>query len=1417
MARRMIRRQFRQWTAAGVAGIVWVAALTGAPAAQAAGAADAAASVPAPDADRPSAPREASAEAEALDQARRTGEAVEVTALRGETREVFATPDGTLEAREYLRPVWARQNGTWERVDLGLEARPDGTAGPRVSTVELSFSGGGDDPLVRMVRSGRELAMSWPEELPAPALDGPAATYPEVLPGVDLRMTAVPDGFISLLVVKTPSAARNPRLGELRLDLETVGLDIDVSASGELTAVDEGAGGVVFTAPQPLMWDSGEAANPGTPGTDSTAPGPRERLGAPGVATPATEPDPATGPTESSRVAALGVGLSGDDQALLLTPDPRLLTGADTRYPVYIDPQWHSPRASAWAMVSKTYPGTSYWKFNGKNDEGLGTCSGWYGCPSGEVKRLFYRIDTSRFAGTNVLSAEFVVRNVHSAQCTDHPVQLWRTKGISSSTTWNTQNASGFWAERLRTESFHYGGAQDSCQPAGDAEFPITSAIQTAADQGRSTLTFGLRASDESSRYHWKRFADDAHLRVRYNRPPAQPAMSQLTMEYGGTCKPPAEAAGVRTLGRIQASGVTDPDGDDLRVRFQVKQGSTVLWASDLSTAKQSGSTFSVQLPDDLPEGAVLHWHVQAYDGHDYGPWSSAGSPTACYFTYDTSVPEAPALDSAQYPASDPADPDDPWHDGVGRHGTFTVSAGDPDVTRYRYGVNSDPLPGNEVATTEGAPAAFTVLPDRPGLHFVTAQALDGAGNASEVRTYQFRVGNGPGPRSTWALDEPAGATEFAATAAERPAQLTGGAQTGATGTVGTALHLDGSTGYAATERSAVDTSGIFTISAWARLDEKPSGAAVVAAQAGRHRPGFQLYYSAANDSWAFAQYLSDTPGQNYAGLVTATGVPVAAGEWTHLLASYDGSTLRLYVDGELAGSTPYDDAWDARGPVTLGAGRYGTTTSAFFPGTLDEVQIFAGFLRGSDPDIARLHNKERIREAPGRPAAALFDLDEPAGATEVSGAPDVVSAGISGGVQPGVDGITGSAARFDGTDGYAATTAGAVRTDRSFAVSAWARLDKSEADTAGIVATQVASVRPGFELYYSKHYDRWAFNQYSADDADSSPVRALQPAGSTARDGEWTHLVGVHDAESDTLTLYVNGRAVDTTPHVAWHANGPIQIGAGRYGSTTSAFFSGDIADVRVYDRVVTGYEVGQLFQRTPLVKGRWMFEEGTAETPDASAGQNPLQLGSGAGLGHGWVDSGALTLDGVTGHAQTATVPVDTSGSFTVTGWAQAAAVPDGDVALVSAAGTRQSAFSVRFVPDPAEPGWGSWQIALAEDDTDTAPVTRVGNRLFYDVRDWTHLAVVYDGFAKEVRLYVNGELEQTADSASWAAHVLTFQAADSLQVGRARTGGTWGEHWPGAVDDLWLFQGVLNSAQVRQLAVGQPGMPTEVPGQS
>ncbi|QTZ95798.1 LamG domain-containing protein [Streptomyces auratus AGR0001] len=1367
----------------------------------------------------------------ALEQAKRTGREVEVTSLRGESADVVATAEGKLQARQYLRPVRTRVSGQWKDVDTDLAEQSNGTVAPKATVVGLAFSGGGDKPLVTIRKAGRELALSWPGTLPAPVLDGAEATYRDVLPGVDLRMGAQADGFTQLLIVKTAQAAHSSELGQLRLKLAADGVDVKETAAGGLNAVDQGAGSSVFEAPTPLMWDSsagtGSSASHKTLKSRKTA-GKSSRSAADG----AEGKEPSAG--ESGKLAPVGVDVPAGQDQVVLKPDADVLKGKDTVYPVFIDPQWSTPRAASWTMASKYWASSPQWKFNGDHDAGMGYCN-WNYCQPNDTKRLFYQVPTSAFAGKSILSAEFVVRNTWSASCSKREVELWRAKAISSSTTWNSQNESGFWQKRLASDSFAYG--YEGCA-AKDGEFNVRSAVQEAADNKWPTLTFGLKAASESDGYAWKRFSDKAYLRVTYNRPPPQVKPSQLMMEYGGTCKKPSSPARIRTRGKIYANNITDPDRDKIQVQFQASwdagdgKGTTARWKPGLTTAKKSGSDFVVSLPTSIPANKTVSWAVRTYDGAQYSPWSYAGSAEACYLVLDTQVPAAPTISSEAYPASDPENPDDPWYDGVGQYGTFAVADTHRDVNRYVYGINADPSSRNTVTTSAGAVRNISVQPEKPGLNFVTVQAFDAAGNNSEIRTYRFRVKAGQPERATWQFDESADATEAKGSTPARTADLHGGVTPGAEGVTGTALALNGTDGYAATDIPVVDTSRGFSVSAWVRPSQIPDHPAIVATQPGNNRPGFELYYSSDLKRWVFNQYTADSPDAGIARAMAPQPGGVTANEWTHLVGAYDSTAkvLQLYVNGKLVGQTPYAGAWNARRGLQLGAGSYDGRPGAFFPGSLDEAQIFDRPV--SAVEVTRLYAKERIH-GPGRPARAVFPLDEQADAHQVTGHGDVLPAVLHGGTEPGKAGVAGNALSLDGKDDYASVDAAHFNTERSYAVTAWARV--TDATRNQTVVAQDGGFLSAFYLSYEAPGGVWSARLATKDATDGNLSQQRIASKQKATIGKWVHLAAVHDTVDNTLSLYVNGILQGSTAAPqAWYGDGALQIGRARFRGAYTDYLAGQIDDVRIFDRPVSEGEIHQLVQRRPVLTGRWQFDQ--AGDPGAnSVAQGPfMTLGGSAQQvpGGGFLGEGGLVLSGKQQDYASSAVPFDTSESFTVTAWVQAAAVPSRPSALISAEGTNASSFGAGFVPNPKNPSAeGFWELALPRADTADTELDWAGNaQSFHSVTDWNHIAIVYDGFAKQARIYVNGYLGEAAcidgdddgkaddaaclEAVPWAENVISFEALKSLQLGRAKGRGSFGDYWPGAIDDVWTFQGALSDAQVGRIASELYGLPTEVP---
>lgn len=669
----------------------------------------------------------------ALQQARTTGQPYELISARTESSDTWAQPDGSFSVKRYGTPIRMLRNGAWIATDPTLAPAADGRIAPKASTVAVTFSGGGSGALLTGVKDGRTLSLTWPKPLPAPTMDGNVATYAEVLPGVDLQLKAEVEGFSQLLVVKTATAAANPELASLKYKLDTVGLSVSTDTeTGSVTAVNP-AGETVFTSPSPLMWDSTSISSEGTaPAARTTA---RTATAAGATETPGDLFEPAPG----AKDAQMPTTVSGD--TLEIKPDQALLTGANTAYPVYIDPSWAWGKRQNWTRVYKKYPNTSFW--NTKEVVRVG-----YEAETNGLSRSFFQLDTSNIKGAQVKSSTFRVRNTWSWSCQDRPVELWHVGGISSKTTWNKQPAKH---SKLYTVDDSKGWSKDCA--AGNLEFDATAKVREAASKNWSSVNFGLYAADEGDTFGWKKFdAKTAVLETKYNNPPKTPT--------GLGTNPKTSCASGGLIGNTRVSlyaKYDDKDAGNLTAEFQVfKSGSsTAVVNKSIPAAKNKISTLVV--PDvDLPTGGYT-WKTRTKDQDGaYSGWSAT-----CKFTLDRTRPSKPPVITSEGNKFPPGENGWPAVTGKAREaGKFTFAAnGVTDVAQYSWYTDYDP----EVRDAKpGVPV--TVKPPGYGPHFLYAFSVDKAGNRSDTATYvyyatrsQERDGpgdlNGDANRDIWSID----------------------------------------------------------------------------------------------------------------------------------------------------------------------------------------------------------------------------------------------------------------------------------------------------------------------------------------------------------------------------------------------------------------------------------------------------------------------------------------------------------------------------------------------------------------------------------------------------------------------------------------------------------------------------------------
>jgi hypothetical protein len=924
-------------------------------------------------------PAELPDETGALRVARTAGKPVEVTGLRSETAQVYANPSGTLTAVLNTHPVRVRHgDGSWSAVDTRLRRLPDGSIGAVASPLKARLSGGGRGPMLRMAHDGGELSLTWPHALPSPVLAGDTATYPDVLPGVDMKLRLTVDGFSKVLVVKSRAAATQPALRTVRFMVAATGLEVRATADGGLVGSD-GDGATVFASGAPMMWDS--------------------------TAAPAAAAMPMT----------LSAGL------LSVTPDQGLLTDPRTTYPVFIDPSLTV--GNSWTMINERHPGQSYWAFDRNEHAKVGYVE--QGGPDGwERYRSIFSFSLAPLQGKHIRRAWMSSYLTHTFSCRNTWTDMYLVGSFSSETTWS--NHAGSWTRYLA------GALNSDCNDTGVySEWggaAVTSAV--AGGLGVANVTLGLRAADEGLiNEGWKKFDETRTvLNVEFNSYPNTP--DRLSVEN----KPCANGEGrpwVSTTTPTLRARLTDVDNDILNsvFRWAPRRASDgtypTPWSEDYQGGVPSGAISQIKTPP-LASGVVFGFHVAVGDGE------LSGQRTGwCEFGVDTSAPDAPpviASADGQYPR------DEETHGGVGVSGSFTLgAAGVADVVGYRYGLASPPVT-YVAADRPGGAATVAVTPDRRGTNKLYVQSVDRAGNPSAIAEYPFRVGSGRPPVGVWALDERSGTTLADSSGNGHPATLAGGTLGRPGRIVGgaTGLGVNGSTSnYATADGARVDTDNSFSVAAWVRITDVTMSRTAVA-QEGSKASGFYLKYSEVNNAWSF-NFAADDDFQTSLTRVAAT-TSARVGTWTHLVGTYDAATHQatLYVDGREARTMTVPAPWNATGPVTIGRARWEGEPHDFWMGDIADVRLWD----------RRIYPAEVAEIAGALTTVGDWRFEETSGPLADSSGfnrPLTVAGGVT---RTTGHRDTGLALSCNGTTGYASTTGRVVNTDQSFAVSAWVRIN---------------------------------------------------------------------------------------------------------------------------------------------------------------------------------------------------------------------------------------------------------------------------------------------------------------------------------------------------------------------------------------
>lgn len=710
----------------------------------------------------------------AVRQAKAEGKPVPVTTLTTQVSETVANPDGALSTTTHLKPVRVLKSGKWNAVDATLQRNTDGTYTPLATPAGVALSGGGNGPLATLTNGDRRLELSFPVALPAPKVSDNSALYPDVFPGVDLQASVNDQGaFSEVLIVRTAEAAANPALRSLRMATKATGLTVGSDAAGnfQATAPD---GAPVYNSATPLMWDSSTAPDAKTAAAGKSALVSRSAAadnGAGPLAPLADEPA-ARSSTGSPGLGAQvkPIGISTQPDAVTLTPDQGLLTGAQTAYPVYIDPPVNPVTSGTGHFVVAQEGCSGATTYDKAQDYGEGVGYQHFSSNCYGMQESFFEINTSALSPQMVISkSTLYLTETYGADhgCSNTwPLTVKHTDRINSGTNWGHRPSvvSTIGTQDISSAYFDCGYKY--------ANFDITSRIQQLASWDGDTFTFGLYGdgNKRDANYGFMRFSTNPYIVTVFGIPPYAPDSLSTTPDSanpgGAACNngTPGWIGRTSTTGgmsniSLNARLTTPMEGVNLQAVHKVwdymknsGSGGPATVSEPRSPWVASGTTTRTNVGIAVADGHRYGWGAKAFDGWLEGPWTSDCSfnvdltpPTATVFGNSTAYPPlgtglTPTAHAGDTGITIPVSSKDTLPTGCEL--TACLSSG---IRRFEYALDTaiPPTGAQSVTATPGANGAATanipinLTAQQWGSHTLYVQAVDGANNAGSA-AYSF-------------------------------------------------------------------------------------------------------------------------------------------------------------------------------------------------------------------------------------------------------------------------------------------------------------------------------------------------------------------------------------------------------------------------------------------------------------------------------------------------------------------------------------------------------------------------------------------------------------------------------------------------------------------------------------------------------
>ncbi|HEY9061702.1 MAG TPA: LamG-like jellyroll fold domain-containing protein [Pseudobacteroides sp.] len=421
-----------------------------------------------------------------------------------------------------------------------------------------------------------------------------------------------------------------------------------------------------------------------------------------------------------------------------------------------------------------------------------------------------------------------------------------------------------------------------------------------------------------------------------------------------------------------------------------------------------------------------------------------------------------------------------------------------------------------------------------------------------------------------------------------------GGAIPFVDGKVGKAAKFNGSTYIEVPDSDSLDLDKSFTFSAWIykgtyNQDEN----APILQKLGDESINDSTPYSLLDNR--YYPYMKLTDSDAAEGSYWCDSKKVDIQRWTLLTATWNGNTIKYYIDGVLSDSEVFRSTLPYSGSNLIIGAFISTNGSQYLNGVIDDLRIYDYAL--ADNDIKALFdaakgNNPVVSDNPAisgnkkNMLVAHYKFDEDY--KDYSGCNN--NGTVVGGSIPFVDAKAGKGAKFDGATYIEVEDSDYLDLDTGFTLSLWLYKDAYDSDELAPILKKLGDESINDNAPYSlldhgyypyMKLTSWSEITENSYWCDSQKVDIQK----------WTYLSSTWNG--NTVKYYINGALVDseTFKDTLPHSSMKLNIGAD-ISSSGSKYFKGIMDDLRIYNYALGDSEIKTLYNST----------NGTATTTPAS-----------------------------------------------------------------------------------------------------------------------------------------------------------------------------------------------------------------------